>query len=115
MNSRLKVIACLMPLVFYAFTGVSSAQIAKAVVVGRVQDSSGAAMVGVAIQMKRPSTNEVFRTTTTETGDYTLASLPVGTFDIQASMAGFATQARTGIVLEIGQTYRIDFVLNVGI
>lgn len=92
---------------------IAEAQVAQASVVGRVQDASGAVMPGVQVQMRLVSTNEVFRTVTTATGDYTLPNLPVGPYELQASGTGFRTEVRTGITLEVGRTYRIDFTLAV--
>jgi len=89
-------------------------QIGTAVVVGRVTDSSGAVLVSAEIQMTRLATNEAYRTTTTNTGAYSISSLPVGTYELRVSMAGFKTEARTGITLEVGRTYRIDVPLTVG-
>ena len=101
-------------LLLFVFVGQSWAQLSKAVVVGRVEDSSGAVIVGAEVQMKRISTNEIFKTQTTETGDYTLVNLPLDSYEIRVSMSGFNTEVRTGIKLAVGSTSRIDFQLGVG-
>ena len=64
--------------------------------------------------MKRLATNELFRTLTTETGDYTLPNLPIDTYELRVSMPGFKTEIRAGITLEIGRTSRIDIQLSPG-
>jgi outer membrane receptor protein involved in Fe transport len=92
---------------------IAPAQVAEATVVGRIQDPSGAVMPQVEVQMKRVSTNEVFSTRTTDTGDYTISNLPVGTYEMQVSIPGFRTEVRTGITLEVGRTYRFDFALTI--
>jgi len=89
-------------------------QIGNAVVTGRVSDTSGAVLVGAEVQIKRISTNEVFRATTTASGDYNVVSLPIDVYEIRVSMAGFKTEVRTGIKLEVGSTNRFDFELSVG-
>jgi hypothetical protein len=94
--------------------GSLPAQITTATIVGKVQDSSGAVIPSAEIQAKRGSTNEVFKTIATETGDYSLVRLPVGTYTIEASLTGFKTEVRSGITVEVGRTYRIDFQLAVG-
>lgn len=101
-------------LIFSAFVAPALGQIGTAALVGRVSDTSGAVISGAEVQVSRLATNEVFRTTTTTTGDYTLASLPVGAYELRVSVQGFKSEVRTGIVLEIGQTYRIDTALGVG-
>src|ERR1044072_7913326 len=90
-------------IVFLALTSASYAQVGNAVVTGRVIDAAGAVVVNAEVQLKRLSTNEVFRTHTTKSGDYTVINLPVGGYEIRASTTGFKTEVRTGITLEVGQ------------
>jgi hypothetical protein len=93
---------------------VGLGQIGNAVVTGRVSDTSGAVIVGAEVQIKRVSTNEIFRATTTASGDYNVVSLPIDVYEIRVTMAGFKTEVRTGIKLEVGSTNRFDFELSVG-
>ena len=81
-------------LIGLAVVGSSHAQIASAVVVGRVTDTSQAVMPGAEVEMKRLATNELFRTLTTETGDYTLPNLPIDTYELRVSMPGFRPDSR---------------------
>ena len=46
--------------------------------------------------------------------DKIILPLPVGTYTIEASLAGFKTEVRSGITLEVGRSYRIDFQLAIG-
>lgn len=92
----------------------SLAQINRATAVGRVMDSSGAVIASAQIEMRRVATNEVFKAETTSTGDYTIVNLPVGEYEVKASMQGFKTEVRSRIELEIGSTNRFDFALTVG-
>jgi outer membrane receptor protein involved in Fe transport len=94
--------------------GSGLAQIASAVVVGRVTDSSHAVMPGAEVEMKRLATNQVFRALTTDTGDYTIRNLPIDTYELKVSMPGFKTEIRGSITLEIGRTSRIDVQLSPG-
>jgi len=114
MKKRSKLAAAFVVVFLSGLAQRNLGQIGNAVVVGKVQDTSGAILTGAEVQMKRVSTNEVFKTGTTETGDYTLVSLPVDTYEIRASLPGFKTEVRTGVKLEIGRTYRIDFRLTIG-
>ena len=97
-----------------ALAQVGLGQIGNAVVTGRVGDSSGAVIVGAEVQIKRIATNEIFRATTTASGDYNIVSLPIDVYEIRVSMAGFKTEVRFGIKLEVGSTNRFDFNLTVG-
>ena len=104
----------LVALVLFGWSNIMQAQVAQSTVVGRIQDQSGAVLNGVQVEMIGASTNEVFKGITTDTGDYAISNLPVGTYEIRASYSGFRTEARKGLTLEVGRTYRIDFTLTVG-
>jgi len=101
-------------LALFGLSRSTLAQVANSTVVGKVQDTSGAVILGAEIQIKRISTNQVFKTLTTQTGDYSLVSLPADVYDLRVSMAGFKSESRTGLKLDVGRTYRMDFQLTVG-
>ncbi len=56
----------------------------------------------------------MFPTTTTATGSYTLSELPVGTYEVSATVSGFKKYTRSGITVQVAQTLRIDIPLQVG-
>ncbi|WP_410968625.1 carboxypeptidase-like regulatory domain-containing protein, partial [Salmonella sp. SAL4443] len=51
---------------------------------------------------------------TNDTGDYVIADLPYGTYNVTATKTGFQQLKRTGIVLNIGQRMTLDLNLVVG-
>src|SRR5436309_4801979 len=51
---------------------------------------------------------------TTETGNYTLAQLPAGTYQLTVSLPGFKKYIRQNIVVAATQTVRLDVELEVG-
>src|SRR4029077_17513229 len=79
-----------------------------------VQDPAGAVVVSAEVGLKRISTNGAFGRATTSTGDYVLSNRPIDRYDLEVASAGFRTEARRGITLEVGQTYRFDIQLSVG-
>jgi hypothetical protein len=56
----------------------------------------------------------MFRVTSTQTGDYTLGNLPIDTYEVRISSAGFKTEVLPSLRLEIGQTVRVNVQLTVG-
>lgn len=90
------------------------AQVATASISGTATDSSGAVLVGATIQAKNTATNLTQSTVTDAQGGYKLLDLPVGSYDVQASMSGFQTEVREGITLVVGANPVIDFALPVG-
>ena len=56
----------------------------------------------------------MYQTVSSATGNYTLAQLPVGIYQLSASVTGFKQYVRTGITVMVAQTLRIDIPLEVG-
>ena len=53
-------------------------------------------------------------TVTNETGNYVLASLPVGPYVLEAVLPGFRSYVQTGIVLQVDASPMINVVLQIG-
>jgi len=67
-------------------------------VAGTVRDVSGARLPGVTVEMSNPALIEKTRTAVTNgTGQYTVVNLPVGTYTVTFSLAGFNTLHHEGI------------------
>src|SRR5437763_15797594 len=64
------------------------AQAVRATIFGTVKDSSGATMPGVTIEARNAGTGVAQTVVTNEQGRFTLPDLPLGMYDIQASMTG---------------------------
>ena len=84
-------------------------------ITGRVGDASGAAVPGSVLTLTNASTNAVRTTTSTETGDYSLPALPPGTYNLSTEHPGFKRASSNGIEVQVQQTVRLDFVLQVGL
>jgi hypothetical protein len=90
------------------------AQSDRGTITGTVTDPAGAMIPSAAIEAKNTETGVVFKTASSATGNYTLAQLPVGIYQLTASTAGFKLYVRTGITVMVAQTLRIDIPLAVG-
>ena len=91
------------------------AQAQTATITGTTTDPSNAAIVGAKVVATNTETNAMSQSTTTDAqGRYTISQLPVGTYSVQASLAGFNTVVRAGITLAVGATLVVDFSLPVG-
>ena len=102
-------IFCLLVL---AFAMVASAQ--EATIVGTVTDQSGAAVPGVQITLTNTATGQVRHIASNDSGQYVVASLGIGNYDIKAESSGFKTFEQNGVVLNQGDRARIDIALQVG-
>jgi hypothetical protein len=81
---------------------------------GTVSDSSGAAIPGVAIQVKNLETGALRNLLTDESGHFAAASLPVGRYLVKAEKSGFRGVEKSGTSLVLGQRVTVDVVLQVG-
>ena len=64
--------------------------------------------------MKNLATGQTQQVATDAQGRYTVADLPIGNYEAQASAAGLQTTVRRGITLIVGAQAVVDFSLSVG-
>jgi hypothetical protein len=86
---------------------------ASATIQGTVTDHSGALVVGAQVVAKNRATDLLRTTSTSDTGYYQFAFLPVGTYTVTVTKNGFASFAQT-IETLIGQTTAVNVELKTG-
>ncbi len=97
------------------FAGRVHAQgVTSATILGTVTDPGGAVVPNASVQVKNVGTGQAQQIKTDAQGRYTVAELPVGEYEAQASAMGFQTTVRRGITLTVGQQAVVDFSLMVG-
>jgi hypothetical protein len=84
------------------------------VVSGHVSDTTGAAIPQATITLKNVATSGVRSTVTTGAGDYTFPDVPPGIYNISAKHAGFKTDTSNNVEVQVQQSVRLDFTLQVG-
>src|SRR5437879_10075795 len=94
------------------FTGSTFAQ-STASIQGLVVDASAASLPNATVTVRNQATGEERATQTDAAGFYQVASLPVGTYRVEAKAAGMQALVATGLALEVGRTVKQDFKLNV--
>jgi len=106
-------IACL--LVLLSFTSIPvAAQVDRGIITGTVKDASGAIVPGAVVTAIRVDTNTAYKTNSTASGDFTVPSLPVGTYQVRVESPGFKTHVREKILVIAGGTVRLDVQSEVG-
>ena len=78
---------------------------------GMVSDSDHAIVPGAPIQVKSVQTGATYTATSSSTGNYTIAQLPAGSYDLFIVMPGFVTYRKPGVVIQAGQKLRVDIQL----
>src|SRR5512136_2682621 len=94
--------------------GAAFAQSDRGTITGTISDPAGAVIPNASIEAKNLNTGAVYQAASTTTGNYTLAQLPAGKYQLSASVTGFKQFLQTGITVLVAQTLRIDIKLEVG-
>jgi len=90
------------------------AQTDRGTITGTVLDPAGAVVPNASIEAKNLETSSVYTAASTSTGNFTLASLPAGTYELSVSSAGFKKYVRPGLQVQVAETVRADATLEVG-
>lgn len=98
----------------FALGTALEAQQTTATVTGTAADPSGAIVPKVLIKLTNTQTNVVRETVTDAAGVYTIPFLPAGAYRLSASATGFKTANVQPFDLQVGQTARVDLLLEVG-
>src|SRR5438552_331413 len=90
------------------------AQTDRGTITGTVSDSTGAVIPGASIEAKNIGTGAVYTAGSSETGNYTIAQVPAGTYELSVTIPGFKRFVRPGVIVEVARVVRIDTALEVG-
>ncbi|MPY89446.1 MAG: hypothetical protein GEU99_16155 [Luteitalea sp.] len=82
---------------------------------GTVRDATGAVIPGATLTLSEPATDTLVRTVVSDdVGSYEMPDLRPGTYRLQVELQGFKTFVSENVLLESGQTRRVDAALDVG-
>jgi len=90
----------------------SWAQRQTGAIVGSVLDSSGGRLPGVTVTLTGTGILGDQQFTTTETGEFHFPAVPPGTYDLQASLQGFNTVKRAGLLVSVGMVVRVEMLMD---
>jgi hypothetical protein len=111
LRARAFVLALLALLVWPAVAG---AQTGAASITGIVTDETGGALPGVTVTATNQATNVPYVAVTNEAGAYTITSVPLGAYVVNAELTGFKQSVTPPVKVEANQIARMDFNLEVG-
>src|SRR3954447_20569249 len=98
--------------VIIAFSATSFAQ-STSTLRGTVTDQSGAVVPNAKVTARNQATGIERSTQTDTSGNYQVAALPVGTYDVQVSAPGMSPQNAKGVVLSVSQIVAMDFKVGI--
>jgi hypothetical protein len=111
---RILLIAGWCALAIVAMSGRALAQTGAGSMTGIVNDQTGATVPGATVTATNQATNVTYTAVSNQAGNYTITSLPVGTYVVKAELANFKTAATKPLQVEAMQIVRIDFKLELG-
>lgn len=101
-------------IVSFTFALAGQAQVTTGAISGTVADSTAAVLPGAKVTILNEDTGATRTVQTDAAGRYSAPSLSLGNYKVSASMDGFQTEVRSGIVLTIGREAVVNFQLAVG-
>ena len=96
------------------FAAAVFAQSDRGTITGTVSDPAGALIPGAAIEARNTETGAVYPVAASDTGNYTIAEVPAGTYEVTVTVPGFKKLVRPGLIVQAAQTIRVDAALEVG-
>ncbi len=91
-----------------------SGQVPTAELTGIITDSSAAVVAGAEVVITHTATNVRRSLVTNSSGVYIAPALQPGTYSVRVSLAGFRSAVENEVLLQVGQTVRLNFELQVG-
>jgi hypothetical protein len=108
----MRLLAGIVCLIWFALPGFSQSD--RGTITGTVSDPAGAVVPNAPITARNTGTGIVYSAAASGTGNYTIAQLPVGAYDLSVSVPGFKKFTRQGLTVEVAAVIRIDIMLEVG-
>jgi hypothetical protein len=90
------------------------AQNDRGTITGEVKDQAGAVVPGASVIATNTGSGDQSKTLATETGNYTLPSLPAGMYTLTVEVKGFKKFVQQNIEVQVSITSRVDVGLEIG-
>ena len=81
------------------FTLAAFAQSDRGTITGTISDPTGAVVANAAIEARNVATGAVYPVASSGTGNYTIAQLPAGGYELTVTVAGFKKFVRTDLAV----------------
>src|SRR5262245_52775500 len=113
-RARDKRFIALLTLVILSLGNIIALAQSTATIQGAVTDASGAVIANAKVSAKNLGTGLERTTTSDSSGNYQIASLPIGTYKLEIRADGFQPEAISGLVLQVSQTVVQNVQMKIG-
>lgn len=96
-----------------AMAGSLSAQTFRGTVLGTVTDPNGAVVPAASVSARNIATGIERTTTSDEFGNFSIAELQTGTYEVKVEKSGFQSSTVTGVLVGVSAERRVDVTLTV--
>jgi len=96
------------------FSSPLAAQTTYGAIAGTVTDTSGAAITDAQVALTNPDTGEKRTETTGGDGLYSFVNVLPGRYRIEVEKTGFKRTTRPEVIVDVGQSVRMDLTMQVG-
>ncbi len=83
-------------------------------ITGEVRDPTGGSVIGAEVTATNSANGAIRRVVTNDAGFYSFPSLQPGIYAVKVTMQGFQAVTRPNVELQVQQTARLDFALQLG-
>jgi hypothetical protein len=83
-------------------------------IIGTVKDPSGALVGGARVTVRNIDQNFTTNTTTNDSGNFTVAQLPPGRYEVTVEKPGFNRTTQQNVTVSVGQSTQVNASLTVG-
>src|SRR5260221_9138725 len=94
------------PSVLLLGMAVAFAQTDRGTITGTISDPASAVIPSAQIQARNVETGAVYNTASSSTGNYSLAQLPAGNYEMTVAVQGFKTFVRQNLAVQVAATIR---------
>jgi hypothetical protein len=108
MNLRLSVVC------IFLLSSILCAQTFRGTILGTVTDPSGNLIAGATVKVRNSGTGLERTVATSASGTYTITELPIGSYSVTVTQAGFQTSVTSDVAVDVATERRVDVQLKVG-
>jgi hypothetical protein len=107
-------VVVVLTLALAAAASLAHAQRTTGEIIGKVTDTSGSVLPGVTVTLRGAGVPGQPTVVTGDSGNYRFPVLPPGSYEIEYTLAGFATLKHEGVVVAVGATVELVSAMKIG-